>query len=242
MTELLKVEGLESGYGPIRVLHGTSMRVDEGEVVAVLGANGAGKSTLMKSVVGLIRPTAGCIAFRGKAIQSLPTEEIVRLGLTLVPEGRHAFAKLSVVDNLRMGAYARRDRTAVSNQLDELLERFPILAERRDQRAGTLSGGEQQQLVICRALMSKPSMILLDEPSLGLAPVMMDNVFEFVRELRDRDGLTVLLVEQSVSRALEIADRAYVLAGGKFTASGTAAEMAATGHEIEDSYLGGGTQ
>lgn len=241
MAELLAVENLESGYGPIRVLRGVSLSVNQGEVVAILGANGAGKSTLMKSIVNLIRPSKGRITFRGKAIQSSSTEDIVRQGLTLVPEGRHAFAKLSVSDNLRMGAYARRDRAAVVREMDELLQRFPILSERRDQRAGTLSGGEQQQLVICRALMSKPSIILLDEPSLGLAPVMVDHVFSLVRELQSRDGLTVVLVEQSVSQALEIADRAYVMAGGSVTASGTSDEVAAAAHEIESSYLGGDT-
>lgn len=239
MTEILKVAGLESGYGPIRVLSDLSLHVEEGETVAVLGANGAGKTTLMRSIVGLVRPSAGTVTFRGTSIQSTSTENIVRRGLTLVPEGRHAFSKMTVHDNLRMGAYARRDRSAANTEIEELLERFPILGDRRDQPAGTLSGGEQQQMVICRALVSKPSMILLDEPSLGLAPVMMDKVFALVRELRTRDGLSVLLVEQSVSRALDIADRGYVMSGGRITASGTSDELSTAAHQIEESYLGG---
>ena len=242
MAALLEVDGLESGYGPVRVLHGISITVDPGEVVAILGANGAGKSTLMKSVVGLIRPTAGSIKLAGTEIAGASTEQIVRRGVTLVPEGRQIFGKLTVAENLRMGAYGRRDRAGVAKQLDELLQRFPVLADRRNQRAGTLSGGEQQQLAICRALMSKGDLVLLDEPSLGLAPVMADRVFDFVRELRERDGLTVVLVEQSISHALELADRAYVISGGRVTASGTSAEMIEAGSELEASYLGGGTE
>jgi branched-chain amino acid transport system ATP-binding protein len=235
---LLEVEDLESGYGPVRVLHRVGITAEEGEIVAVLGANGAGKSTLMRSIVGMISPTAGHVRFRGGEIRGLPAETIVRRGLTLVPEGRQVFGKLTVAENLRMGAYGRRDRSRVATQLDELLQRFPLLGERRDQRAGTLSGGEQQQLAICRALMSGASLVLLDEPSLGLAPVMVDRVFDVVKELRERDGLTVVLVEQSVSHALEIADRAYVLAGGRVTSSGTTAEMAGEVGALEASYLG----
>jgi branched-chain amino acid transport system ATP-binding protein len=236
---LLEVEDLESGYGPVRVLHRIGLTAEAGEIVAVLGANGAGKTTLLRSIVGMIRPSGGRVRFAGTEIQGMPAERIVRGGLTLVPEGRQVFGRLTVAENLRMGAYGRRDRSAIAAQLDELLTRFPVLGERRDQRAGTLSGGEQQQLAICRALMSGASLVLLDEPSLGLAPVMVDRVFDVIGELRERDGLTVVLVEQSVAHALEVADRAYVLAGGRVTASGSAAAMGEQVGELEASYLGG---
>jgi len=239
MTTLLEVRDLEAGYGPVKVLHGVSLDVNEGEVVAILGANGAGKSTLMGAIAGLVRPTGGTIRFRDDTISTLPTEQITRRGLTLVPEGRRIFAKLTVFENLKMGAYARRDRSAISSDLETMLDRFPVLSERRAQRAGTLSGGEQQQLAICRALMSQPTCILLDEPSLGLAPVMVDRVFELVRDLRERDGLTVILVEQSVSNALEVADRAYLVSSGRITSSGTSAEMVDAAQALEAAYLGG---
>lgn len=239
MTTFLQAQGLAAGYGPVRVLHDLSLQVEEGEIVTVLGPNGAGKSTLMKALMGAIRPTSGTVRLNNQLISGMRTEQIVRLGMTLVPEGRQTFARLTVLDNLRMGAFSRRDNAAVSRQLDALFERFPRLSERKNQLAGTLSGGEQQQLVICRALMSRPKVILLDEPSLGLAPVMMETVFDLVAELRAHDGVTVLLVEQSVSRALATADRAYVLSGGRFTSSGSAADMAQEAGAIEDSYLGG---
>jgi len=239
MTILLEVRDLEAGYGPVRVLHGVSLDVNKGEVVAILGANGAGKSTLMTAISGLVRPTAGSIRFRDTTISSLAPEQITRLGLTLVPEGRRVFAKLTVLENLKMGAYARRDRARIATDLDSMLERFPVLAERRAQRAGTLSGGEQQQLAICRALMSSPSCILLDEPSLGLAPVMVDRVFDVVAQLRERDGLTVVLVEQSIANALEVADRAYLVSNGRITSSGTSAQMVDAARELEAAYLGG---
>jgi len=238
---LLRVVDLEAGYGPVRVLHGISLDVDEGEVVAVLGANGAGKSTLMATIAGVKVPTAGTIELDGVAIHGAGPEAIVGRGLALVPEGRRIFARLTVVDNLRMGGYTRRDRR-LTQQLDDLMERFPILAERRDQPAGTLSGGEQQQLAICRALMSSPRLVLLDEPSLGLAPVIVDRVFETVRELRDRDGLTVVLVEQSIAMALELADRAYVVTGGRISASGSSSEIAGAARELEAAYLGAAPQ
>ncbi len=239
--KILGVVGLEAGYGPVRVLHGVDLTVRRGEIVAVLGANGAGKSTLMQALVGMVQPRAGTVTLLGEPIQDRPPEDIVRRGLTLVPEGRRVFPRLTVADNLRMGGYSRRDRMAMTKDLDEMFDRFPVLGERRDQHAGTLSGGEQQQLVICRALMSRPEIILLDEPSLGLAPVMAEHVFELVAELHARDGLTVVLVEQNISQALELADHAYVLSAGRFTASGTSAEISAAAHDLEASYLGGGS-
>lgn len=239
MNTVLDVQDLTAGYGPVTVLHGLTLHVEPGEIVAILGANGAGKSTLMQTLVGMIRPTGGSINFQGDKITGASPEHIVRKGLTLVPEGRRIFSKLTVLENLRMGAYARHDRSATAASLDELLLMFPVLAERRNQAAGTLSGGEQQQLAICRALMSKPSMLLLDEPSLGLAPVIVDKVFALVAELRASHGLTIVLVEQSVSDALGIADRAYVLDNGTFSASGSSAEIAGAAEELERSYLGG---
>ncbi|MGC5586138.1 ABC transporter ATP-binding protein [Ornithinimicrobium sp. W1665] len=236
---MLGVEGLEAGYGPVRVLHGVDLTVRRGEVVAVLGANGAGKSTLLQALVGMVQPRAGTVTLLGQPVQGRPPEDIVRRGLTLVPEGRRVFPRLTVADNLRMGGYSRSDRTAMAEDIDEMFDRFPVLGERRSQHAGTLSGGEQQQLAICRALMSRPEIILLDEPSLGLAPVMAQQVFELVAELHARDGLTVVLVEQNISQALELADHAYVLSGGRFTTSGTSAQIAAAAHDLEASYLGG---
>lgn len=239
MTPLLSIRDVDAGYGPVRVLNGISLDVNEGEVVAILGANGAGKSTLMGAIVGLVRTTAGTISLGNSTITGLSTEQITRTGLTLVPEGRRVFAKLTVLDNLRMGAYSRSDRAGTARDLDSMLERFPVLAERRLQRAGTLSGGEQQQLAICRALMSRPRCILLDEPSLGLAPVMVDRVFELVKDLRERDGLTVVLVEQSIANALDVSDRAYLIANGRVTASGTSADMVGAAGALEAAYLGG---
>lgn len=235
---MLDVQGLRSGYGPVEVLSGLSLHAGEGEVVAVLGANGAGKSTLMNTLVGLVPTRAGAIRFAGEDVTRQPTEDIVTAGMTLVPEGRRVFARLTVAENLRMGAYGRRDAEARPDQ-ERLLERFPILGERRDRPAGTLSGGEQQQLAIARALMSRPKLILLDEPSLGLAPVIVDVVFDLIRDLNQADGLTVMLVEQSISHALDLADRVYVLSAGEIVREGIAAEMAGVAQELEESYLGG---
>lgn len=234
---MLDVQGLSAGYGPVAVLTDMSLHVDEGEAVAVLGANGAGKSTLMNTLVGVVAPRSGSIEFDGNQIAGRFTEDIVRAGLTLVPEGRNVFARLTVAENLRMGAYSRKAGDA-QRDLDRLLERFEILGARQHQPAGTLSGGEQQQLAIARALMSRPRMILLDEPSLGLAPVLVDAVFDLVRELKETDGLTVMLVEQSISHALEIASRVYVLANGQIVREGTSEEMSAAAHQLEASYLG----
>jgi branched-chain amino acid transport system ATP-binding protein len=234
---MLVVQGLSAGYGPVDVLADMSLHVGEGEVVAVLGANGAGKSTLMNALVGIVAPRSGSIEFEGHQIAGWPTESIVRAGLTLVPEGRKVFARLTVAENLRMGAYGRTADDAQTD-LNRLLERFAILGARQHQPAGTLSGGEQQQLAIARALMSRPKMVLLDEPSLGLAPVIVNAVFDLVRELKETDGLTVMLVEQSISHALDIASRVYVLASGNIVSEGTSKEVSAAAHELEASYLG----
>lgn len=235
---ILAVRDLVVSYGRIEAVRGVSLEVPVAGIATVIGANGAGKSTLMNTLVGIVPARTGTISFLGKSIRGWKTEAIARSGLTLVPEGRRVFSALTVEENLRMGAYGRRDRTAAANDLVELLERFPILAQRRRQPAGTLSGGEQQQLAIARALMSRPRLVLLDEPSLGLAPVVVEVVFELIRQLNE-DGLTFVIVEQSVTQALDVSDRVYVLAGGRVVAEGTSEEMAAAAERLEASYLGG---
>lgn len=236
---MLAVRDLQVNYGRVTVLHEVALDVAAGEIAAVVGANGAGKTTLVRTISGLMRPAAGSIVFEGEEIQSLPTHRIVRLGVVQVPEGRMALAKLSVLENLLAAAAVRRDKENVRRDIESVMERFPILRERRQQLAGTLSGGQQQMLVIARALMADPKLLLLDEPSLGLAPVIADQVFEIIAEIRRR-GVTVLLIEQNANRALEIADRAYVLELGRVTLSGPAAEVREDPRVIS-SYLGSGT-
>jgi branched-chain amino acid transport system ATP-binding protein len=232
---LLVVEGLTVAYGSVIAVRDVSLDVAAGEIVTVLGPNGAGKTTLLRTVAGALRPQAGSIAFEDRRVNGLAPEDVVRLGIALVPEGRHVFHALSVQENLAVGAISRRDRDAIRQDVERLLDRFPILRERSGQMAGTLSGGEQQQLAIARALMSRPRMVLLDEPSLGLAPIFVDRIFELIRELRSQ-GVTILLVEQNVHRALEVADRAYVLSVGRLVASG-ATDTLLEG-ELERAYLG----
>lgn len=233
-TPFLGVEELSVAYGAIRALRDVSLHVEEGEVVAVLGPNGAGKTSLLRAITGSIRPQGGRIAFRGEPITGAPPESLVRRGISLVPEGRHVFPRMSVLENLLVGAIARRD-AEVRADLGAVFELFPVLAERRGQMAGTLSGGEQQQLAVARSLMSRPRLMLLDEPSLGLAPIVVEQIMRLLGELRDR-GVTLLLVEQNVHRALELADRAYVLSVGQIVLSGAADELAEG--SIERAYLG----
>ena len=232
---LLVVDRLTVAYGAVVAIRDVSLEVAPGEIVATLGPNGAGKTTLLRTVAGALKPHDGTVRFDGRPLTGLVPEEVVRRGVALVPEGRHVFPKLTVQENLTIGAIARRDVDGVRQDTDRWLGRFPILRERAGQLAGTLSGGEQQQLAIARALMSRPRMLLLDEPSLGLAPIFVDLIFELIRELRS-DGVTVLLVEQNVHRALEVADRAYVLSVGTVVASGLAGQLAEG--ELERSYLG----
>ena len=232
----LEVADLAASYGAIRALRGVSLDVREGEIVAVLGPNGAGKSTLLKAISGVVRPHEGEIAFLGDRLDGHTPESIVRRGVSLVPEGRHLFPGLTVQENLEVGGYAQRRRGAGRADLAELLGTFPILAERAGQMAGTLSGGEQQQLAIARSLMSRPRLMLLDEPSLGLAPIVVDRIMGLLAHLRER-GVTILLVEQNVHRALEIADRAYVLAVGRVVLAGAASDLARTA-SLERAYLG----
>jgi branched-chain amino acid transport system ATP-binding protein len=232
---LLAISGLTVRYGAIQAVRGVDLAVEAGEVVAVLGANGAGKSTTLKAIVGLV-PAGGEIRFDGELLRGRATEQIVRKGVTMVPEGRRVFPSLTVMENLTLGAAACADRTALARNRAEMFELFPILAERREQRAGTLSGGQQQQLAIARALMSEPRLLLLDEPSLGLAPQIVDSIFELILRLKQR-GQTILLVEQNVAAALDIADRAYVLANGTITMSGTAEALRAS-EQVARAYLG----
>jgi branched-chain amino acid transport system ATP-binding protein len=233
---MLEVKELSVYYGPIRAVNGITIRVDRGEVVALLGPNGAGKTSTLRAVLGL-GTFAGEVRFQGELISGLAPSHIVRKGLALVPEGRRVFPRLSVLDNLLLGAYARRDRAQVSRDLEAVFGLFPRLAERRRQNAGTLSGGEQQMLAIGRALMSRPTLLLMDEPSMGLAPVLVQQIFESIREI-NRAGVTMLVVEQNARMALGIAHRAYVMEGGVIAMSGTAEELRRD-PRVVGSYLGG---
>ncbi len=233
--DLLTVEDLQVSYGPVTAVRSLSLKVGEGEIVALLGPNGAGKTSTMAAIMRLVRPRAGRVTFAGASLERRPPEAIVRSGLTLTPEGRHVFEHLTVDENMRLGAVAASDRAWVKATRAEMLERFPRLAERAQQLAGTLSGGEQQQLAIVRSLLSRPRLLMLDEPSLGLAPIFVKSVLELVAELPKR-GVSVLLVEQNTHVALKISDRAYVLARGELVGAGTAAEL--RGGELERAYLG----
>ncbi|MBO5953997.1 MAG: ABC transporter ATP-binding protein [Oscillospiraceae bacterium] len=234
---MLEVKNLEVYYGVICALKGISFEVNEGEIVSLIGANGAGKTTMMQSVVGIIPKKSGTVLFNGQNITKTPCHKIVQLGMTQVPEGRRIFQELSVYENLMMGAYTVRDQQRFKADLESIYERFPRLAERRNQVAGTLSGGEQQMLAMSRALMSHPKLLMLDEPSMGLAPILVDQIFEIIKELH-ASGTTILLVEQNASKALQIADRAYVLENGVITLSGTGAELAQS-DDVRKAYLGG---
>ena len=236
---MLEVEGISSGYGKLPVLRDVSLSVREREIVVILGANGAGKSTLLRTLSGLIAATGGSARYQGEELIGKPAHRLARKGIAHVPEGRGIFADQSVQDNLELGAFgwARGRRSRMSAEFDRVYGLFPVLAERRRQRAGTLSGGQQQMVAIGRALMARPKLVLLDEPSLGLAPLVVASIFETIRQLRD-SGLAVLLVEQNARVALSLADRAYVLGTGKIVTSGTAGELAAD-QQIQRSYLGG---
>ncbi|MCH8953390.1 MAG: ABC transporter ATP-binding protein [Proteobacteria bacterium] len=232
---MLEVRGLRAGYGPMQVLHGIDLDVARGEIVAILGANGAGKSTLNNNISGIFRPFAGTIRFEGKEITARPPEQIVDAGLIQVPEGRRVFPNLTVRDNLLLGAY-RRGRARRSANIDRVCGIFPRLRERIAQIAGTLSGGEQQMLAIARALMSEPRLLILDEPSLGLSPILVEEMFTLTRDL-NADGLAILLVEQNVLQSLEIANRAYVLENGVFVMQDTPAALLAD-DQLKRAYLG----
>ncbi len=235
---LLALEQLEVSYGGIRAVKGIDLTVEPGELVCLIGANGAGKTTTLKAITGLVRAAAGRVVYDGKPIQSLRVHEIARQGLALVPEGRGIFSQLTIEENLAMGAYSRRDRSGEGADLERAYTLFPRLKERRGQVAGTLSGGEQQMLAMARALMSRPRLLLLDEPSMGLAPLMVEKIFEVVRAI-SAEGVTLLLVEQNARLALEVSHRGYVLEGGVVTLSGEARSLLGD-PRIREAYLGEG--
>ena len=234
---LLEVKGLEVYYGVIQALKGIDFEVNEGEIVTLIGANGAGKTTTMQSVIGLIPPKAGTVSFEGKEITHLPCHKIVSLGMSQVPEGRRVFQELTVYQNLLMGAYIQKDKKAIKEDIEKIYARFPRLEERKNQIAGTLSGGEQQMLAMGRALMSRPKLLMLDEPSMGLSPLLVDEVFTVIKDL-NKEGTTVLLVEQNAGKSLAISDRAYVLENGRIVLSGTGEELLQS-EEVKKAYLGG---
>jgi branched-chain amino acid transport system ATP-binding protein len=232
---MLKVDGLHVSYGKIAAVKDVSIEVAEGEIVALIGPNGAGKTTLLKTIAGLLPALRGSISFDGRPISNRPAAEVMRQGLALVLEGRSTLKQMTVQENLILGGYARRDHAAIAADIDRMLDRFPILRQRLKQRAGTLSGGEQQMLVIARALISRPRLLMLDEPSLGLAPLITAEIFKIVHELNADDKVTILLVEQNANQALQLADRAYVLEMGKVVLEG--AELASDAR-VREAYLG----
>lgn len=234
---MLKIENLVVRYGMIEAIKGISFEVRDGEIVTLIGSNGAGKTTTMHAISGLLRPAEGSIQLDGKELTKTPAHKIVGMGLAQVPEGRRVFAQQTVEENLLLGAYSRHDKAGISDDLSHIYELFPRLLERRKQPAGTLSGGEQQMLAMGRALMAKPRILLLDEPSMGLSPLLVKEIFRIIGEI-NRNGTTILLVEQNAKMALAIADRAYVLETGKITLQGTGAELAAS-EQVRKAYLGG---
>jgi branched-chain amino acid transport system ATP-binding protein len=233
---MLEVRGIETFYGNIPALRKISIDVPEGGVVAIIGANGAGKTTLMKTIAGVLRPRSGTVSFLGEEITGLPTHKIVRRGVALVPEGRAILSRMTVRENLEMGAFTRRDAKKAGQDMDRAMERFPVLRERAGQLGGSLSGGEQQMLAIARALMSAPTLLLLDEPTLGLAPLVVSDIFAIIREI-NATGTTILLVEQNVKQALKVSGYAYVLETGKIALSGPSRELLQE-PRIKASYLG----
>ena len=234
---MLKIDNLHVYYGAIHAIKGVSLEVNQGEIVTLIGANGAGKSTTLRTISGLLKPKEGTIAFEGQPIGGVPAHEIVKRGISQVPEGRRIFAEMTVMENLELGAFTRSDKDGIKADLKTVFERFPRLEERKEQLAGTLSGGEQQMLAMGRALMSRPRLLLLDEPSMGLAPLLIREIFSIIVDI-NKTGTTVLLVEQNANMALSIAHRAYVLETGRITLSGDAKELAAS-EEVRKAYLGG---
>ena len=234
---LLKINNLSVSYGAIKALRNVSLYVDEGELIAVIGHNGAGKSTLLNTICGLLRPIEGKILWQDKNIAGMHADKIVKMGISMSPEGRNIFADSTVYNNILIGAYTRKDKAEIHKDAKKHMERFPILKERRNQKAGLMSGGEQQMLAIVRALMSRPKLMLLDEPSLGLSPVIIKEVYNSIREIRE-NGTTVLIVEQNARKALDVSDRAYVLVNGEIKMSGKSSGLAKDDDVIK-AYLGG---
>lgn len=234
---MLSVEDVSSGYGKAMAVHEVDIKVEKGEVVVLIGANGAGKSTLLKTISGALRPRMGKIIFQGQKIDGKKPHSIVKIGIVQVPEGRGIISRMNVRENLDMGAYLRSDKDGIIRDLERVFEKFPRLEERLDQNAGTLSGGEQQMLAIGRALLAKPQLLLMDEPSLGLSPTFVEFVFETIHELREKDGYTILLVEQNANQALDVADRGYVLETGRIAIEGVAQALR-DNEEVQRAYLG----
>ncbi len=237
MMSMLKIDDINVYYGSIHALKGVSLEVNEGEIVTLIGANGAGKSTLLKTLSGLLKPKEGSIHYLDSPIAGKQAQAIVKAGISHVPEGRRVFADMSVEENIELGAFLRKDKAGIQEDFQKVYKIFPRLLERRKQSAGTLSGGEQQMLAMGRAIMARPKLLLLDEPSMGLAPLMVKTIFEVVKEI-NKEGTTILLVEQNANMALSIADRAYVIETGRVILSGTAEELQAS-EEIKNAYLGG---
>lgn len=235
MAPLLQVDNIEVYYGVIKALKGISFEVNKGEIVALIGANGAGKTTILHTVTGLLKPKTGKITFKDNDITKVPAHKIVTMGMAHVPEGRRIFSQLSVLDNIKLGAFTRKDKEEIEETLNYVYERFPRLKERKNQIAGTLSGGEQQMLAMGRALMSKPEFVLMDEPSMGLSPLLVSEIFEIIKAINE-NGTTVLLVEQNAKKALSIADRAYVLETGNIVLSGDAKDLM-NDESVKKAYL-----
>ncbi len=233
---MLKVDNLIVSYGGIEALKGISLEVPDGEIVTIIGANGAGKSTLLRSIIGLVKPESGSIKYNDKELIGFRSQDVVAQGISLVPEGRRVFPNLSVLENLRIGAYMRKDAEGIQKDIEAIYEKFPRLQERNWQMAGTLSGGEQQMLAVGRAMMSRPKLLLMDEPSLGLAPLIIKNIFDIIQQL-NKEGMTILLIEQNANMALKVAHRAYVLETGNITMTGTGQELLAD-PQIAAAYLG----
>lgn len=234
---LLEVKDLSVYYGVIQAIKDISFEVNEGEIVTLIGANGAGKTTTMQSIMGLIPARVGSVTYNGQDITKTPAHKIVHLGMTQVPEGRHVFQELTVYENLMMGAYTQKDKKQIKLDIEEIYTRFPRLAERKNQIAGTLSGGEQQMLAMGRAMMCHPNLLMLDEPSMGLSPLLVDQVFDIIKDYH-KQGTTILLVEQNAGKSLAVSDRAYVLENGKIVLSGTGEELLKS-DEVKKAYLGG---
>ena len=233
---MLEIQGLDVFYGDVQAVWDISLHVDEGSIVALVGANGAGKSTLLKTISGIIPAKRGTILFSGKSLTNLPPQDIVDIGISHVPEGRRLFSNLTVLENLKLGAYTSRARKNIAQSLARAYDLFPVLRNRRNQKAGSLSGGEQQMLAIARAMMSRPSILMLDEPSLGLSPILVRTMFELITNL-NRQKMTILLVEQNIHQALKIADQAYVLKNGKITMTGGGGELLSN-PEVQKAYIG----
>jgi branched-chain amino acid transport system ATP-binding protein len=234
---MLKLENVQSGYGSIVALRGISLEINQGEIITLIGANGAGKSTTLMTISGVVRCRAGKILLNGEEIQGLDTDAIVKRGICQVPEGRHIFPQLTVRENLDMGAFLRKDRKQIKEDLDYVYSLFPILAERRNQDGGTLSGGEQQMLAMSRALMARPHLLLLDEPSMGLAPLIIKQIFEIIKKVNQENNTTIFLVEQNANQALQIAHRGYVIENGKIALTGSAQSLLQN-VDVQKAYLG----